>query len=84
MSAPVTARLDDEAIAALDAAVAAGIAENRSAAVAEAVKEWLSRHSEAAIVESYRRRYAEPEPEQVELVGRIAAYGVAACLHDGR
>lgn len=31
-----------------------------------------------------RRRYAEPDPEETLLVGRIAAYGVAACLHGER
>ncbi len=80
MSIPVTTRLDDETVAALDRAVAAGLAPNRGAVVSAAVRSWLSEHSEASIIESYRRRYAEPAPEADELVQKLSAFSVAACL----
>jgi Arc/MetJ-type ribon-helix-helix transcriptional regulator len=82
MTVPVTARLDESVVEALDRAVGAGLAETRGAVVAEAVHEWLARHGEEAIVESYRRRYAEPDLHRDELVARLAAFSVAACLAD--
>ncbi len=80
MSVPVSARLDEETVAALDRAVAAGLAPNRGAVIAQAVGEWLGRHSEEEIVASYRRRYSAAEPEQDDLIERLAAFSVAACL----
>jgi len=80
MSIPVTTRLDDETVAALDRAVAAGLAPNRGAVVSAAVRSWLSKHSEDAITESYRRRYAEEDPAADELVKKLSAFSVAACL----
>jgi len=80
MSTPVTARLDDETVAALDRAVAAGLAPSRGAVISSAVRSWLSAHSEEAIVDSYRRRYSDPTPEADDLVGKISAFSVAACL----
>jgi Arc/MetJ-type ribon-helix-helix transcriptional regulator len=67
--------LDEQVVAALDAAVRDGVAENRSAIVAAAVAEWLERHDEEAIAESYRRRYAEPDPEYEALLraGQLAS-----------
>ncbi len=65
---------------ALDRAVAAGLAPNRGAVVSAAVRLWLSGHSEEAIVDSYRRRYSVPTPEADELVGKLSAFSVAACL----
>ena len=62
MSVPVSARLDEETVAALDRAVAAGLAPNGGAVIAQAVGEWLGRHSEEEIVASYRRRYSAAEP----------------------
>ncbi len=82
MSIPVTARLDESAVEALDRAVDAGMAPTRGAVVARAVSEWLDRHAEDAIVESYRRRYAESDPAGQELLEKIAAFSVAACLAD--
>ena len=82
MSIPVTARLDESVVEALDRAVGAGLAPNRGAVVARAVAEWLNRHGEDAIVESYRRRYAEPDPAHDELIEQIASFSVAACLAD--
>ncbi len=82
MSIPVTTRLDESVVEALDHAVAAGLAPNRGSVVARAVAEWLARHGEEAIVDSYRRRYAEPDPAHDELIARIAAFSVAACLAD--
>ena len=80
MTVPVTARFDESVVDALDRAVEAGLAETRGAVVAEAVREWLARHGEAAIVESYRRRYAESDPAHDELIAELAAFSIAACL----
>lgn len=80
MSTPVTTRLDDETVAALDRAVAAGLAANRGAVVSAAVRSWLAEHSEDAIVESYRRRYSGSPPDDEVLVAQMAAFSVAACL----
>jgi Arc/MetJ-type ribon-helix-helix transcriptional regulator len=82
MSIPVTARLDESVVDALDRAVEAGLAPNRGAVVARAVSEWLSRHGEDAIIESYRHRYAVPDSARDELVAKLATFSVAACLAD--
>lgn len=74
MSVPITTRLDDEAVAAIDRAVRAGAGSTRAAVVAAAVHEWLSRHSEEAIAASYQRAYAEPDTEQEELVARVGSF----------
>ncbi len=80
MSIPVTARLDESVVEALDQAVNAGLAPTRGAAVARAVGDWLSLHGEQAITESYRRRYEESDPDQEALIGDLAAFSIAACL----
>lgn len=82
VSVPVTARLDESVVDALDKAVEAGLAPNRGAVVAAAVKLWLTTHSESEIEASYRRRYTETDPEADVLVERLAAFSVAACLAD--
>ena len=82
MSIPVTARLDESVVDALDEAVEAGLAPTRGAVVAAAVREWLAVHSEDGIVESYRRRYATAEPAADELTAALANFSVAACLAD--
>lgn len=82
MSIPITARLDESVVEALDKAVDAGIVPTRGAAVARAVSEWLQRHGEDAIVESYRRRYADSDPGHDELLERVAAFSIAVCLAD--
>ncbi len=82
MSVPVTARLDESVVEALDRAVEAGLAPNRGAVVSRAVAEWLDRHGENAIVESYRRRYRELDPSHDELLERLASFSVSACLAD--
>jgi hypothetical protein len=46
------------------------------------VAEWLDRHGEVAIVESYRRRYSAPDPGHDQIIGSLAAFSVAACLAD--
>ncbi|MGH9151638.1 MAG: ribbon-helix-helix domain-containing protein [Acidimicrobiales bacterium] len=74
MSVPITTRLDAGTVEALDRAVRAGAAPSRAAVVAQAVQEWLARHSEEAITASYRRAYAEADPEHDELVARLGAY----------
>lgn len=80
MGVPVTARLDRDVVEALEEAVAAGLGPNRGAVVAAAVREWLARHGEEAIVLSYRRRYASPDPAHDELVGQLSTFSAAACL----
>ncbi len=82
MSVPVTARLDETVVEALDRAVDAGLAPNRGAVVARAVAEWLHKHGEEAIVDSYRRRYSEPDTSHDTLVANLAAFSIAACLAD--
>ncbi len=82
MSIPVTARLDETVVEALDRAVQAGLAPNRGAVIARAVAEWLRRHGEDAIVESYARRYGTPDPGHDQLVEDLAAFSIAACLAD--
>jgi Arc/MetJ-type ribon-helix-helix transcriptional regulator len=80
MSIPVTTRLDDTVVGALDRAVAAGLAPNRGSLVATAVREWLERHGEDAILASYQRRYGTPDAEHDELVAALSSFSVAACL----
>ncbi len=80
VSIPVTTRLDQDLVVALDTAVGAGLAPNRSSLVAAAVREWLASHGEEAIVDSYRRRYVRPDPPHEELIQRLATYSVAECL----
>jgi Arc/MetJ-type ribon-helix-helix transcriptional regulator len=77
---PVTVRLDPSVVEALDRAVAAGLAPNRGTIVSAAVRSWLAEHSEAAIIASYRRRYADEDSAHDELAGQLAAFSVAACL----
>jgi hypothetical protein len=48
-----------------------------------AVSEWLARHGEEAIAESYRRRYAQPDATRQELVAQLATFSAATCLADG-
>jgi Arc/MetJ-type ribon-helix-helix transcriptional regulator len=84
MTIPVTARLDEQVVDALDRAVTAGLAPTRAAVVARAVEEWLARHGEDAITESYRRRYQTPDTDHDDLIARLAAFSAAACLaNDG-
>ena len=80
MSIPVTARLDDTVVEALDRAVAAGLAPTRGSLIANAVREWLDRHGEEAIAASYERRYAQPDADHDELVTALSSFSVAACL----
>ena len=82
MSVPITTRLDEDTVAALDRAVRAGAAPTRAAVVAEAVADWLARHSEEAIVASYRRAYAEPDAYHDAVVARIGAYAAGVAAED--
>jgi hypothetical protein len=74
--------LDESIAEALDRAVEAGVAASRGALVARAFAEWLVRHGDDAIVESYRRRYGDPEPARDAVIEKLAAFSVAACLAD--
>lgn len=80
MTIPVTARLPEEVVAALDASVSAGLIPNRGAAIQEAVKEWLADRGEEAIAASYRQRYARTDPEHEELVAALGGASINACL----
>ncbi|MGH7877855.1 MAG: ribbon-helix-helix domain-containing protein [Acidimicrobiales bacterium] len=82
MSIPVTTRLDQDLVTALDTAVGAGLAPSRSSLVAAAVREWLAGHDEAAIVDSYRRCYSSPDPAHEQLIQRLATFAVSECLAD--
>lgn len=82
MSVPVTARLDEAVVEALDRAVAAGLAPNRGAVIVAAVRSWLAQHSESEIEASYRRRYVEPDPESDALIEQLSSFSIAACLAD--
>lgn len=77
---PVTTRLDEATVEALDQAVIAGLGPNRGALVSAAVREWLALHSEEAIATSYKHRYTAPDPEHDELVAKLGAFSAAACL----
>jgi Arc/MetJ-type ribon-helix-helix transcriptional regulator len=81
VSIPVTARLSEDVVAALDKAVAAGVEPTRGSLVAAAVNEWLQRHGEDAIVASYERRYASKNDQtELDLLTAISSFSVAACL----
>jgi hypothetical protein len=82
VSVPITSRLDEATVQALDDAVAAGVAPTRAALIAAAVAEWLERHDEEAILESYRRAYAEPDPEHDALMDAFAVASFEAILAD--
>lgn len=82
MSVPITTRLDEDIVAALDQAVQAGAGPTRAAVVAAAVREWVARHSEEAITESYRRAYAEADAEVDDLVARLGSYSAAVVTDD--
>jgi Arc/MetJ-type ribon-helix-helix transcriptional regulator len=82
MSIPVTARLDESVVEALDRAVDAGIAPNRGAIISHAVADWLNFHGERAIVESYERRYGETDSGHDQLVEALSSFSIAACLAD--
>jgi ribosomal protein S12 methylthiotransferase accessory factor YcaO len=72
VTVPVTCRLDQNTVDLLDRAVTYDVAPTRAALVVLAVDEWLERHNEELIVESYRRAYAEPDPEHDALMEAFA------------
>lgn len=82
MSIPVTARLDESVVEALDRAVDAGLAPNRGAIISHAVADWLDVNGERAIVESYERRYKDSDSGHDQLVEALSAFSIAACLAD--
>ena len=84
MGRPITARLDEDVVRAIDDAVACGVAPNRGAIISRAVKEWLSRHSEEAIKDSYRKRYENLDPDEHELVAKLGALSAAISINDNR
>lgn len=84
MSIPLTTRLPEETVAALDQLVASGRAPTKGAIVAEAVQAWLDRHSEEAIAASYRRAYGEPDPGHDALIEALGAYSAGVILDEDR
>jgi hypothetical protein len=82
MSIPVTARLGESTVEALDRVADAGMTPNRGAAVGRAVAEWPERHGEDAIVESCRRRYAESGAAADDGLDKVAPFSIATCLAD--
>jgi len=81
MSIPVTTRLHESVVLAVDSAVAAGLAPTRGSVISEAVREWLARHSEDAIELSYRNRYrVPPSPEDEALLDALFQFSATACL----
>lgn len=81
VSVPLTTRLSEETVAALEQLVASGRAPSKGAIVAEAVRMWLDRHDEDAIAASYRRAYADPDPGHEALLDALAEAS-AECLAD--
>ena len=84
MSIPVTTRLHESVVTAVDSAVAAGLAPTRGSVISEAVSEWLARHSEEAIELSYRNRYRHVGQQDDALIVALSQFSVATCLanHD--
>lgn len=81
MSIPVTTRLHESVVSAVDSAVAAGLAPTRGSVISEAVSEWLARHSEDAIELSYRNRYQVADSQDDEdLLAALFQFSAAACL----
>ena len=81
MSIPVTARLHESVVSAVDSAVAAGLAPTRGSVISEAVSEWLARHSDDAIELSYRKRYGQTAPHDDEaLLDAFLQLSATACL----
>ncbi len=81
MSIPVTTRLHESVVSAVDSAVAAGLAPTRGSVISEAVSEWLARHSEDAIELSYRKRYGQTAPQDDEaLLDAFLQLSATACL----
>jgi Arc/MetJ-type ribon-helix-helix transcriptional regulator len=60
----ITIRLEESEIARLDAAVAAGAAPNRSAAIALAIGEWLDRHDRVELRHERQRLMAIQDAER--------------------
>ncbi len=83
MSHPITARLPDNVVKAIDDAVESGAAPNRGALIAKAVNEWLSRHSEDSIRESYRKRYAGADKDESDLVTKLGLASAAIVISEG-
>ncbi|MDQ3707747.1 MAG: hypothetical protein M3387_00245 [Actinomycetota bacterium] len=50
--------------------------------MSDAVHEWLARHREDAIAESYRRAYAEPDADHEPLVAQLGSYSATVMIDD--
>lgn len=84
MSKPVTARLGEDVVQAIDNAVACGVAPNRGAIISQAVQEWLSHHSEEAIKESYRKRYQAIDPDNEKLIAKLGTISATIAIENNK
>ncbi len=84
MSKPITTRLDEDVVQAIDNAVACGVAPNRGAIISRAVREWLSHHSEEAIKDSYRKRYEAIDPDDEELIAKLGTLSAIISIDGNR
>ena len=84
MSQPITARLDEDVVQAIDNAVACGVAPNRGAIISRAVKEWLNRHSEEAIKDSYRKRYEAIDSDEQELIAKLGMSSATIAIESNK
>ncbi|KJF15493.1 hypothetical protein AXFE_36660 [Acidithrix ferrooxidans] len=84
MSQPITARLDEDVVQAIDNAVACGVAPNRGAIISRAVREWLSHHSEEAIKDSYRKRYEAIDPDEQELIAKLGISSATIAIESNK
>jgi Arc/MetJ-type ribon-helix-helix transcriptional regulator len=75
MTSQLAIRIQDDTLAAIDAAVANGRFANRTAAVLAGIESLLREERERAIDEAYRRGYgAQPQEDWVGEAG-LAAFG---------
>ncbi len=84
MSQPITARLDEEVVQAIDNAVASGVAPNRGAIISRAVKEWLSHHTEDAIKDSYRKRYEALDADEQDLIEKVGTVSAIISIESNK
>jgi Arc/MetJ-type ribon-helix-helix transcriptional regulator len=80
MSQPVTTRLNENMVKAIDDAVTSGLAPTRGAVISKAIEEWLSRHSEDAIRESYKKRYESTSKDERDLVTKVGLASTAMTI----
>jgi Arc/MetJ-type ribon-helix-helix transcriptional regulator len=80
VSQQIAVRLDDDALAALDQAIASGRYPNRAAAIRAALEQLLREERELEIEEAYRRGYGEHPQEEAQ--GKAGLILMAQQLRD--